>query len=145
MFIRGLWMIRLMRVIRSGVTVSWSRAVECFRTFWPKNEFLALVCILLGCVSISDPSVFLWALKPAEEGISQGIVARFWNLSKTPIPASMTMWEPLSSARRTTHIETDIEEAIVTRGALVASFVPYQLQTFRLRPHSSAHSQRMQR
>jgi hypothetical protein len=56
-----------------------------------------------------------------------------------------TLWQPLSSATHTTHIETDIEEATVTRGALVASFAPYQFQTFRLRPRSSAHSQRMQR
>ncbi|MCY7353036.1 MAG: glycoside hydrolase [Cytophagaceae bacterium] len=31
----------------------------------------------------SDPSVLLWSLKPNEDGIGKGLVARFWNLKNT--------------------------------------------------------------
>ena len=32
-------------------------------------------------LSVSDPNVLLWSLKPAEEGIGEGVIARFWNLT----------------------------------------------------------------
>ena len=32
-------------------------------------------------LTVDDPGVLLWALKPAEEGIDQGLIVRLWNLS----------------------------------------------------------------
>jgi alpha-mannosidase len=60
---------------------------------------------------VSDPNVVLWALKPAEDGPSQGVVARLWNLSGEPREFSLSVPASASRAKRATHIETDAEEA----------------------------------
>lgn len=85
-------------------------------------------------VTISDPNVVLWALKPAEEGIGKGIIARVWNLSSSPRRFSLSLESGVSSAHRATHIETDIEAGTVTGGALSTSAAPSQMLTFRLLP-----------
>jgi alpha-mannosidase len=84
-------------------------------------------------LSISDPNVLLWALKPAEEGIDQeGIIARVWNLSSDAVNFSLKFSPPLSiaSAQRTTHIETLVEEAIVSGSMLAESLAAHQIKTF---------------
>ena len=83
-------------------------------------------------VTISDPNVVLWALKPAEEGIDKGIVARVWNLSPAPREFSLSVAGGLSAASAVTHIETDIGEATVSAGALATSVAGSQMLTFRL-------------
>ena len=83
-------------------------------------------------VSISDPNVVLWALKPAEEGIDKGIVARVWNLASASRPFSLSVAGGLSSASAVTHIETEIGKETVSRGALVTSAAGLQMKTFRL-------------
>jgi alpha-mannosidase len=47
---------------------------------------------------------------------------------------SLALATGIASARRTTHIETDLEDAAVVDGALAASIQPSQLLTFRLFP-----------
>jgi alpha-mannosidase len=85
-------------------------------------------------VTVSDPNVLLWALKPAEEGIGRGIIARVWNLSTSPTSFSLGMLSgPIFGAWHTTHIETPLEGAIVTNGALSASLAANQLKTFLLK------------
>ncbi len=87
---------------------------------------------LLG---VSAPDVLVWAVKPAEEGIEQGIMARLWNLADAPREASVTLNPRLASASRTTHLETDLAVApLNAAGGLTAQFARQQLQTFRLRP-----------
>jgi alpha-mannosidase len=83
-------------------------------------------------LTISDPNVLLWALKPAEEGIGNGMIARIWNVSGNPVNFNLTMAQPLTSARRTTHIETDLSNATINGGALSTSIAARQLQTYRL-------------
>jgi alpha-mannosidase len=83
-------------------------------------------------VTISDPNVVLWALKPAEDGITRGIVARVWNLASAPRQFSLSVAGRLSSASAVTHIETDIGQATVSNGALVTSVAASQMKTFRL-------------
>jgi alpha-mannosidase len=85
-------------------------------------------------VTLSDPDVLLWALKPAEEGIAQGIIARVWNQASEPRHCSLALAAGIAAARRTTHIETDLEDAAVADGALSATIAPSQLLTFRLLP-----------
>lgn len=81
----------------------------------------------------SDPNVILWALKPAEEGIDKGVIARFWNLSDVYTTSNVTTKPVLSSVFRTTHIETNLAPIARTNGhAFSASFNKQQLQTFRL-------------
>ena len=84
-------------------------------------------------VSISDPNVLLWALKPAEEGIARGVIARVWNLADSPSDFTLGLAGGLKGAKRTTHVETDTSEASV-RGARLAETLPaHRMQTYRLR------------
>ena len=85
-------------------------------------------------LSISDPNVILWVLKPSEEGIGAGVIARVWNFADVPKPINVTFAPQLISAKRTTHIETDIESQTVTDGALQTSVGAKQMLTFRLLP-----------
>lgn len=91
-------------------------------------------------VSIDDPQVLLWAIKPAEEGIAEGVIARFWNVADTPSSATFDFGKGLFAARRTTHIETDLGPvSLDARGMLSTTLARQQLQTYRLnfRPYSS--------
>jgi alpha-mannosidase len=82
---------------------------------------------------VSDPSVILWALKPSEEGMENGVIARFWNVSDVCTTTDVTINPVLSSVVRTTHIETNLAPIARTNGhAFSASFNKQQLQTFRL-------------
>lgn len=84
-------------------------------------------------VSVSDPNVALWALKPSEEGAANGgIIARLWNLATTPSVCTLDFTRPATTATRTTHIETDIAPATVTNGNLVANIGQQQMQTYRI-------------
>lgn len=85
-------------------------------------------------LSSTDPNVLLWAVKPAEEGIDQGVVARFWNLSDLPAKTSITLTPGLLAATRTTHVETDLDALPVRNGAVTGEFARQQLQTYRLSP-----------
>jgi len=84
---------------------------------------------LLG---ISKPQVVLWALKPAEEGIARGVIARVWNLADSPVPFVLRFAGGMTRAKRTTHIETDLEDAQVTKGALAETLAGNRMQTYRL-------------
>jgi alpha-mannosidase len=86
-------------------------------------------------LTVSDPRVLLWAVKPAEEGIDHGIMARLWNVSDAPARAILEFAPGLAAARRTTHIETDLEALSLTSPhALPVTFARQQLQTYRLLP-----------
>jgi alpha-mannosidase len=84
-------------------------------------------------LKVSNPDVLLWALKPHEDGIERGLVARLWNLSDQPAGADITLAGGISVAHRMTHIETDIAAVPLTAaGALPATFNRQQIQTYRL-------------
>lgn len=84
-------------------------------------------------LSIDDPQVLLWAVKPAEEGIGEGVIARMWNLSRERRKPALRFEPGLKAARRTTHIETDLGAAAVSGGAAAAELGPQQVATYRLR------------
>lgn len=91
-------------------------------------------------VAIDDPRVLLWAIKPAEEGIDRGVIARVWNVADVSSTTQFHFGTRLVEARRTTHVETDLEPvSLDVRGVLSATLARQQLQTFRLffRPNSS--------
>lgn len=88
-----------------------------------------------GLVSVSNPNVLLWALKPAEEGAAQGTIARFWNPGDAP--SAFTFGMPaygFVEARHTTHIETDLAPATVVGRELQDTLVRQQMATYRLFP-----------
>lgn len=86
--------------------------------------------------SLNDQNVMLWALKPAEEGIGKGVIARVWNLGTAPATPTFTLNPKIASAKRTTHIETDIEPVAVTNGTIQATVGAKQMLTFRLLPNA---------
>jgi alpha-mannosidase len=84
-------------------------------------------------LQISDPNVLLWALKPAEDGIGNGIVARVWNQADSPANYFLGLARPIASADRVTHIETFAAPALVSGGQLSAPINQQQVQTHLLR------------
>jgi alpha-mannosidase len=85
-------------------------------------------------LSVSDPGVVLWALKPAEEGIGQGFIVRLWNHSNKPAKTVVRFAEGLTAVKRTTHIETDPEDATIVDGRLLDTVPGNWMQTYRLIP-----------
>ena len=88
---------------------------------------------LFSFVNISDPNVMLWSIKPAEDGISRGIVARVWNQSTSPLTYSLGLSMPITSADKLTHIETFSANASTNSGSLIAPINQQQIQTHLLR------------
>jgi alpha-mannosidase len=94
-------------------------------------------------LSLSDPKAFLWALKPAEEGIGKGVIARLWNFSGSP--SSFVLSLPslaVKSAKRTTHLETELEGANVVNGSLAGTLGGHEMRTFLLAIGSSNPGQK---
>jgi alpha-mannosidase len=87
-------------------------------------------------LSISDPNVLLWALKPAEEGIAAGVIARVWNVTDAARSFSLSLDEPIVAGRSVWHTETDRGAATLSGGALTSPIAKSQLLSFRLFPAS---------
>jgi alpha-mannosidase len=87
---------------------------------------------------ISDPGVLLWALKPSEEGLTNSIIARVWNVSDGARDVSLSLQTRIASAKQTTHIETDIGDAAVSGGLLHTTIAGRRLVTFRIMPEVKA-------
>lgn len=92
---------------------------------YPANNFSFL--------NISNPDVLLWSLKPAEDGIGRGIVARVWNQGNTPTNYLLSLSKPIMSAEKLTHIETKIAPATVLSGQLSSAINQQQIQTHLLK------------
>jgi alpha-mannosidase len=88
-------------------------------------------------LSVSNSHVLLWSLKPAEDGIAAGLVARFWNLSPKGQDLTVSLSTGLSAARRVTHIETDIAGLPLASGRVATRIEGSQLQTMRLVPQKN--------
>jgi len=85
-------------------------------------------------LTISDPNVLLWTLKPSEEGIGQGLIARFWNLKGKPSNPTINLAKPIGQAWQTTHIETNERPLPAVGTKLNVQFAPNQMNTYRLVP-----------
>ena len=83
-------------------------------------------------LSINDPSVLLWSVKPSEEGIGNGLITRFWNMNSKPNSPIIKLNAPLSKAWETSHIETNEKQLTPMNGILKADFNPHQLKSYRL-------------
>jgi alpha-mannosidase len=87
-----------------------------------------------GLLSLDGPDVLLWALKPAEEGIEDGLIARVWNVGEQPREARLSMLaRPLAGAERVTHVETRLGNLPDDDDAVTLALAPQQLATVRLR------------
>ena len=82
---------------------------------------------------VTNPNVLLWTVKPAEEGIDQGVIVRLWNAGDARSDAAIHTSSRLSAAVRTSHVETDIENVpLDAHGDVNADLAAQQIQTFRL-------------
>lgn len=88
-------------------------------------------------INIDDPQVLLWALKPSEEGIENGVIARVWNLAAQESVAQITLAEKLTGAERTTHIETPLESLRITGGELNARIPAGRIETYLLKSNGA--------
>ncbi|MBC7893432.1 MAG: glycoside hydrolase, partial [Sphingobacteriaceae bacterium] len=83
-------------------------------------------------LQISDKNVVLWSLKPSEDGIGQGLIARFWNVKNSALTPTIQMAQPIRRAWQTTHLERNEQGLNPVNGTLGIPFAPSQLNTYRL-------------
>ncbi len=86
-------------------------------------------------LQVDNPNVLLWALKPHDDGIGKGLVARVWNLATRPQSYTISTLRPMTEARRVTHIETDdatLTAPIMKDGKMTATAHGYEMQTHRM-------------
>ncbi len=89
---------------------------------------------LFSLLTLSNPNVLLWALKPAEDGAAVGLAARVWNLSGAAQSFALTLngaWF-LANAQQTTHLETPLGALPFNRSGFSQSLNAQQLKTFTL-------------
>ena len=96
----------------------------------PKSPYPATSYSL---ISLSPPGVLLWALKPKDDGIEQGIVARVWNVGAEPAPVRVTTAVSLASVTRVTHVETLLEPVALKGGRLVALLPAGRIESYALK------------
>ncbi|TCC88742.1 glycoside hydrolase [Pedobacter frigiditerrae] len=83
-------------------------------------------------LNISDANVLLWSIKPAEEGIKNGIITRFWNMKPDLLQPTLSFNKPIIGAWKTSHIETNQFLIKPVNGKIKTVFNPHQINTYRL-------------
>ncbi|WP_332367620.1 glycosyl hydrolase-related protein [Spirosoma telluris] len=78
------------------------------------------------------PGLLIWTLKPSEEGINNGLIARFWNVNKTAATPTLNWGLPIRRAWQTTHIETNEQALHPANNNLKTNFNARQINTYRL-------------
>ena len=76
-------------------------------------------------LSITEPDVLLWSVKPSEEGVAKGLIARLWNFNGTPVNPVIKLSVPVSEAWQTTHIETNEKKLESVNGTLPVKLNKY--------------------
>ena len=99
---------------------------------WVQGNTAADKSNAFSLLSVSDPSVLLWSVKPSEEGIENGLITRFWNFNAQPISPMITLGIPLSKAWQTSHIETNERLLSPLKNELKVDFNRFQLNTYKL-------------
>ena len=75
----------------------------------------------------------VWAVKPAEDGIEDGVIVRLWNLSDDDEKCVLDAGWKMKSAARTTHVETDIEPMEVKKGRLTLNMGHNRIETYKVK------------
>jgi alpha-mannosidase len=83
-------------------------------------------------LKVSRPDIFVWAVKPSEEGIERGVIVRVWNMAHAAVQGALTCAQPIAGAKQTTHLETDLADVGLVNGTLPVALAPQQIKTFRL-------------
>lgn len=85
-------------------------------------------------LTVENPNVLLWALKPAEEGLEAGLVVRLWKVSEGAESLSVSLEGGIAEALALTHIETPAAIAAVEDGRLVDVIQSQQMKTYAVFP-----------
>ncbi len=99
---------------------------------WVEGDKIQTNKTTFSLLSVNDPSLLLWSIKPAEEGIKNGLITRFWNFNAKSISPILSLNAPLSKAWQTSHIETNERLLSPINNTLKVNFKKYQLNTYRL-------------
>jgi alpha-mannosidase len=83
-------------------------------------------------LSVSNPDIVLWSVKPSEEGFEKGLITRFWNMKNTSQTATIKLKSPITEAWKTTHIETNEMKLSPSIDELKVDFKQNQINTFRV-------------
>jgi alpha-mannosidase len=84
-------------------------------------------------LTIDDPNVVAWSVKPAEETSENRTIVRLWNLGSAPAQVSFAFGElTVLDAKRVSHIETPIENVAVQGNSVIAAIREKQWLTFSL-------------
>jgi len=83
-------------------------------------------------LTVSNPNIIAWALKPAEDGISNGIILRLWNMAGKDNECLVNSTYPIIKGKNTSLIETDVSDIELIAGKLQTIIGHNKLQTFRL-------------
>lgn len=83
-------------------------------------------------LTMSDPDVLLWSLKPAEEGSAKGFIARVWNFGSNKKDLKISFNSNITSAYEASHVETDVRSATVVDGHLQEQIGHHKIETFRI-------------
>lgn len=86
-----------------------------------------------GLLHVESPDAVLFALKPAETGIADGVMARVWHLGDADgrVTLRPDAWA-LGGARHASHVEVDAAAAALVGGALVDTLPRQALRSYRL-------------
>lgn len=85
----------------------------------------------VSSVSISNPKILLWAMKPAEDGLEGQIVLRLMNTSSSAEQATIQFPSTeLLSVSNATHIETETSTIPVANNEFDASLAPQEIRTY---------------
>lgn len=86
----------------------------------------------MSLISIENPDVILWSLKPSEEGIESGIIARLWNLSENPQNYAIKSDYQISSAQNVTLIETPVSTVDIQNNRISGQINSFGFKTFNI-------------
>ena len=87
-------------------------------------------------LALDKQNILLWALKPAEDGLESGLVARVWNLSNEPGEFSLSLDGGIKDALFLTHIETPSGIVNIQDGKLSDIINQQQIKTYSIYPAS---------
>ncbi len=92
-------------------------------------------------LQVDNSNVLLWALKPAEDGLEAGLIARLWNVSNEKSEFSVSLNEiGLTGALSLTHIETPVAITTVQDGRLVDVINQQQIKTYAIFPATLSYA-----
>ncbi len=92
-------------------------------------------------LSLDDPGVLAWSVKPAEDGTENRTVVRLWNVRDAAADPTLTMGGfSILAAQAVSHIETPIEAAPASGSAMTVGLAGGQWRTFSLKLDGDAAS-----